>query len=165
MNLLPASLMVLVVPCCQAHISSRQFHYKLLLSQSKNDFTMAAAAVQVPITNNITDTPYQPQVQEASSVPLTARKHDVDTKLNFHKDNEDGSPPKPTYVDLPETYERPTVTHAVTVKDIRGEEDKYSLDVNGFQVHKHVSTEKDFLDDEQIKTQYYSEVEQLLKDV
>ncbi|CAK4031454.1 amino acid permease-domain-containing [Lecanosticta acicola] len=65
----------------------------------------------------------------------------------------------------PETYQRPLATHRVTVKDIAGNEDKYTLDSHGFQIHRHVSTEKDFLDDERIKDAYYKEVDQLLKDV
>lgn len=125
---------------------------------------MAAAAVQLPSTTDALKAPFEPQVQE-SSIPLTARKHDVETTLYFHKDNEDGSPPHAVYVDRPETYDRPVESHAVTVQDIRGEEDKYTLDAAGFQVHGHVSVEKDFADDEQIKAQYYPETEQLLKDV
>lgn len=129
---------------------------------------MAAAAVQLPTTTGgfgSIKEHIQPQIQEKQSVPPTAQKHDVHTTLNYHKENEDGSPPHPTYVDRPETYDRPVDTHNVIVKDIRGEEDKYTLDGNGFQVHKHVSAEKDFQDDEQIKAQYYRETEQLLKDV
>lgn len=127
---------------------------------------MAAAAVQLPTAHDLAQAPFEPQVQESSStIPPTARKHDVETTLNFYQENEDGSPPKPTYIDRPETYDRPVATAKVTVKDIRGEEDQYKLDGAGFQVHKHVSVEKDFVDDNQIKAQYYPEVEQLIKDV
>ena len=66
--------------------------------------------------------------------------------------------------------------------DIAGEEDKvaalyhwhaflsivnirqYTLDSHGFQIYPHAATEKDFVDDEQIKAGYYPETEQLLKD-
>jgi hypothetical protein len=126
---------------------------------------MAAAAVQIPSTSDTIKEPFHPQIVESSAVPASARKHDVQTTLNFHKDNEDGSPPAPTYVDRPETYNRPFTTHPVSIKDVRGEEDRYTLDGNGFQIHGHVSVEKDFVDDEQIKAQYYPETEQLLKDV
>lgn len=130
---------------------------------------MAAAAVQLPTTSfgpkDTFQAAPQTQDQDDDATPLTARKHDVETTLNFHKDNEDGSPPHPTYVDRPETYDRAVDTHKVTIKDIRGEEDKYSLDTTGFQVHRHTSVEKDFVDDEQVKARYYPEIEQLLKDV
>jgi hypothetical protein len=65
----------------------------------------------------------------------------------------------------PETYNnRPVVEKRVTVHDISGEEGKYTLDSHGFQIYKHESAEKDFLDDDKIKAQYYKETEQLLKD-
>jgi hypothetical protein len=72
----------------------------------------------------------------------------------------------PTHILLskPETYVRPHVTQQVTVHDISGEEDRYTLDSHGFQIYPHESSEKDFQDDEQIKAHYYPETEQLLKD-
>ncbi|KAF1994410.1 hypothetical protein P154DRAFT_557269 [Amniculicola lignicola CBS 123094] len=78
--------------------------------------------------------------------------------------NEDGSPPHPTYVDRPETYDRPVESHGVTVKDITGKEKEYTLNKNGFQIYSHVSREKEFVDDEKIKAEYYPETERLLKD-
>lgn len=60
---------------------------------------------------------------------------------------------------------RPTVAVQVEVTDISGNEDKYTLDGNGFQIVQHESKEKDFLDEERIKSIYYPETEQLLKDV
>ena len=59
---------------------------------------------------------------------------------------------------------RPHVSQQVTVHDIAGEEDRYTLDSHGFQIYPHESKEKDFLDDEKIKAGYYPETEQLLKD-
>ncbi|KAJ4319050.1 hypothetical protein N0V94_004101 [Neodidymelliopsis sp. IMI 364377] len=100
----------------------------------------------------------------ATAVSDSTGPHNVQTALNYHKPNEDGSPPHPTYVDRPETYDRPVDTHPVIVKDVRGREDQFSLDVNGFEFFKHASAEKDFLDEEQIKNLYYKETEQLLKD-
>jgi len=89
--------------------------------------------------------------------------HDVKTILYYHKDNEDGSPPEPSYVGKPIIYDRPSVAKEVLVHDIRGSEDQYTLDGQGFQVVKDVSKEKDFLDDDSIKKVYYPEVEELLK--
>ncbi|KAJ8489166.1 hypothetical protein ONZ45_g13683 [Pleurotus djamor] len=56
-----------------------------------------------------------------------------------------------------------TETHDVVVRDIRGKEDTVSLDKTGFQFVKHVSEEKEFVDEEAIKSRYYKEVEELLK--
>jgi hypothetical protein len=53
----------------------------------------------------------------------------------------------------------------VIVKDISGEESKYTLDSHGFQIYRHASKEKEFVDDEKIKAEYYPETEQLLKEV
>ncbi|PVH96920.1 hypothetical protein DM02DRAFT_598370 [Periconia macrospinosa] len=77
--------------------------------------------------------------------------------------NADGSPPHPTYTDRPETYNRESNQHNVTVHDVRGREDQFTLDKNGFQFYKHESSEKDFLDEEKIKEGYYRETEELLK--
>lgn len=99
----------------------------------------------------------------AEAAPV--KRRDVDTVLNYYKPNEDGSPPAPTYVDRPETYERPVDTHPVHITDITGSESEFSLDKQGFQVVSHVAQEKDFADDAHIKAVYYPETEQLLKDV
>ncbi|KAM0282158.1 hypothetical protein ACHAQH_003198 [Verticillium albo-atrum] len=107
------------------------------------------------------DNPVQIDTVNAPKVP----RHDVETTLNYHKPNEDGSPPHPTYVDRPETYDRPFESHKVTIQDISGHEAEFTLDGTGFQIHTHTAKERDFLDDEQIKASYYPETEQLLKDV
>lgn len=121
---------------------------------------MATAAVSLPAPTPT----YTPQVVPSAKETKTTGPQDVQTVLNYHKPNEDGSPPHPTYVDRPETYNRPFESHHTTIKDVRGRENEYSLDANGFQFYRHPSVEKDFVDDEQIKDQYYKEVEQLLKD-
>lgn len=90
---------------------------------------------------------------------------EVQTVLNFFKDNEDGSPPQPTYVDRPQTYERPSAPQSVKITNIAGREAEFTLDKQGFQIHRHVAREKDFIDDDHIKAVYYPETEQLLKDV
>ena len=109
-------------------------------------------------------TSFEPQVQQTQAAPKTQESHDVHTSLNYYKDPGDGSAPAPTYVGKPETYERPVHPFDVTVHDIRGHEQEYTLDKQGFQLYKHTSVEKDLLDDEQIKARYYPETEQLLKD-
>lgn len=63
----------------------------------------------------------------------------------------------------PSSYDRPVHAVNVTVHDIRGSEDQYTLDTTGFQIVNHVSQEKDFVDDEKIKSDYYKEIEELLK--
>jgi hypothetical protein len=123
---------------------------------------MATAAVQQP--SSVPTYSHQIINSTATASP-TPKPHDVETILNYHKPNEDGSPPHPTYVDRPETYERPVEPHKVTVRDVTGKEHEYTLDGNGFQFYRHTSAEKDFVDDEKIKAEYYPETVQLLKDV
>ncbi len=53
----------------------------------------------------------------------------------------------------------------VIVHDARSREGEFSLDKSGFQFVKHVSTEREFTDDERIKNVYYKKVEELLKNV
>src|SRR5579859_7578938 len=81
----------------------------------------------------------------------------VRAELNFFE-------PAPNTTEKPHQYMFPhdpprnfqDVPREVEVYDIRGHEDEYTLDKNGFQVVKH---------DEKIKSGYYKEVEELLKQV
>ena len=123
---------------------------------------MASAAVQQPGGHSTSFEPLTAQ-PKGTSVPQQ-EKHHVLTQLNYYKDPGDRSPPPPSYVGKPETYVRPAQPLDVTVHDIRGEEKNYSLDKNGFEIYRHASVEREFLDDAQIKAQYYPETEQLLKD-
>ncbi|KPI42179.1 uncharacterized protein AB675_5458 [Cyphellophora attinorum] len=119
---------------------------------------MASAAVDQSAGGHTTT--FEP----LTTVQTGVTKHHVRTILNYHKPNEDGSPPHATYVGRPETYERPVDPVEVTINDIRGETDKYNLDSNGFQLYNFPSAEKDFLDDDKIKAEYYPETERLLKE-
>lgn len=121
---------------------------------------MAAAAVQLA--------PVLPSNAQPTLVTHPERhvpKHDVNTTLNYFKPNADGSPPAPSYVNDPKSYFREPEVQAVVIKDIAGEEANFTLDRNGFQVHYQPAAERDFVDDEQIKSQYYAETEQLLRQV
>ncbi|KAJ5151151.1 uncharacterized protein N7482_010403 [Penicillium canariense] len=118
---------------------------------------MASAAVH-------TSGGHGPGLAQKPDVPVSDKPHHVQTTLNFHKENEDGSPPSPSYVGRPETYEKPTVQVATTIHDVSGHELDYTLDSHGFQFYYHKSSETDFVDDEKIRREYYAETEQLLKD-
>jgi len=93
-------------------------------------------------------------------------KHHVATTLNYWADPGDGYPPTPIFIGKGRvTNERPHRAHNFVVSDVSGDEDKYSLDSHGFQYCRHESREKDFTDEQAIRTGYYEECEQLLKDV
>ncbi|KAJ2997519.1 hypothetical protein NUW58_g627 [Xylaria curta] len=121
---------------------------------------MASADVQAPTGSLPTFFTEGLQAAGGSTSPS-----EVEAVLNYFKDNEDGSPPAPTYVDKPQTYERPVAPQHVKITNIAGRESEFSLDKQGFQVYPNVAEEKDFTDDEHIKAVYYPETEQLLKDV
>ncbi|KAL1871139.1 hypothetical protein Daus18300_004884 [Diaporthe australafricana] len=99
---------------------------------------------------------------------LNARqgKHDVATELNYWDDPGDGSKPTPIMIGKGRiTNERPHLPHSVVISDVTGDEDHYTLDSHGFQYCRSKSKETRFVDDEMIESEYYSECEQLLKDV
>jgi hypothetical protein len=51
----------------------------------------------------------------------------------------------------------------VKITDLRSCEEDFTLDIHGFQLVPHASVEKDFDDQEIIKTVVYQEIEDLLK--
>ncbi|KFY82092.1 hypothetical protein V500_10822 [Pseudogymnoascus sp. VKM F-4518 (FW-2643)] len=86
----------------------------------------------------------------------------VHTTLNYFLDIERGG-----HVDItPGTagfYRRKYDTPPVDIHDMRGLEEDFNLNKQGFQIHKHASVEKEFKDDDQIKAVYYPETEEWLK--
>lgn len=136
------------------HISDFEKKQKLQL------FSMATAAVQQPSSAHT----HNPQVLQSSSNPSKSGPQDVNTVLHYLKPNADGSPPKPTIADRPETIP-PLEAHPVTIHDVRGNEDAYTLDKNGFQFYKHTSKEKEFPSDEYVVSSgYFPEMEEFIKD-
>ncbi|KAK3896631.1 hypothetical protein C8A05DRAFT_39819, partial [Staphylotrichum tortipilum] len=101
--------------------------------------------------------------------------HDIVTTVNYYDDPGDGTPPTPVYVgsnrardiSTQVTNERPTVPVVVTVTDVSGQEDRFTLDEHGFQYVRHASAHARSIadDDQAIHNGYYRECEQLLKDV
>lgn len=141
------------------HLSSIYFYFILLIERLKMASTLTQSSGLPP--HQLSSTLNQTPVQESQSQGI----HDVITTFNYYKDPGDGSPPPPNDVSKPESYHQPVETRSAIVHDIRGTEDQYTLDKNGFQIYKHQSVENDFVDDEQIKQVYYPETERLLKEV
>ena len=88
--------------------------------------------------------------------------------LTFYAPPEDGSKPWNYVEQPPEGYPQRNYLenpHEVTVNDIRGRENEFDMNVNGFTTFQGIeSKEKHFKDDESIKETYYPEVENLLLD-
>ncbi|KAI0427275.1 hypothetical protein F5Y09DRAFT_333485 [Xylaria sp. FL1042] len=96
------------------------------------------------------------------------QKRDVSTFINYYRDPGDGSPPMPVRIsDKTVKNERPTIAKPTIIRDVTGEEDKYTLDRNGFHFCQRATTlrEADFHDSELVTAKYYPEAEQLLKDI
>lgn len=95
----------------------------------------------------------------------TATRDVVLAELNFYTSPENGEKPH-VYMythDPQRNYD--DVAHVVPIHDMRGHEDEFTLDKNGFQVVKHKTNQKSFIDEDEIKNGYYREVEELLKKV
>ncbi|KAL8708381.1 MAG: hypothetical protein Q9220_006762 [cf. Caloplaca sp. 1 TL-2023] len=120
--------------------------------------TSQGAAPSSLLDNNVT------LRTNSDDYPIEPPSKDIKAIFNYYKDPEDGGPPLPAYVGKPETYERPIEAKSMTVHDIRGEESQYTLDGTGFQVWKHTSKEKEFVDDDKVRRDYYPEVESILKE-
>lgn len=60
---------------------------------------------------------------------------------------------------------RKHVPHDVNIRDLRPVKDKFTLDRNGFQLVNHVTEEKDFLDEEQVRKTYYPACQALIKNL
>ncbi|KAG6827586.1 hypothetical protein H0H92_011209 [Tricholoma furcatifolium] len=56
-------------------------------------------------------------------------------------------------------------THEVPVKNIRGKEEEFTLDISGFQYYRHETRCKDFNTDADIKENYYPESIQVIKQI
>ena len=88
----------------------------------------------------------------------------VDTTLNHYLDPDLGG--HNTYTaGIAAYYRRKFDEKRVKIQNIRGHEDKYNLNTQGFQFHLSESVEKDFTDSERVKRLVYPETEELLKQV
>ncbi|KAG1751200.1 hypothetical protein EDB19DRAFT_1279990 [Suillus lakei] len=93
--------------------------------------------------------------------------HNVQTTINFFKPTNDETPYR--YLDDVEPPEGIPSTNIgsdvqqIVVHDIRGKENTVGLDKTGFQFVTYKSVENDFVDEEVVKTKYYTEVEDILK--
>lgn len=93
-------------------------------------------------------------------------KHNVATTLNYWDDPGDGSKPTPIFIGKGRiSNKRPHKAWEFVVSDVSGDEAQYTLDSHGFQYLQHQSSETTFTDEEQIKTLYYAECEELVKNL
>ena len=95
----------------------------------------------------------------------------VTTTINYSVPPADGARPFQSTVNLdPVTGERERnyahQAHEMQVENIRGKEDSVSLDTAGFQFYTIPSKYKgEYLDDEEVKREYYPDSEELIKEL
>jgi hypothetical protein len=80
--------------------------------------------------------------------------HNLPTKLFYYNEESSKS-----------AYEHQGKPYDGVVTDISGNEDKYKLDHDGFQLVNQTTAVTEFLDEKNVQKNYYPEIEQLLKDV
>lgn len=91
--------------------------------------------------------------------------HDVVTTVNYYKAPPGGGEHKPNIAGRPETFQPDKTPFQITVHDIRGHEEEFTLDKQGWQLFNHTSAEKEFLTDEEIERVYYPETIELIKNL
>jgi len=129
-----------------------------------------ASPVQATPAHNLSqsaraEAAFQPKTNDSTYIP----RGDVEAALNYIKAPEDGSTPF-NYVETPpEGQPQRNFSQAqsqVRIHDIRGHESDYNLDKDAFAVISNIpeSAERDFVDDDSIKQNYYPEIEKLILD-
>lgn len=116
-------------------------------------------------TPSSTTTPTKQQDVNFQGLPIP--RGPATANLSFYKAPEDGAPPHNYVEPLPGVPQRNWGDdwQDVTLNDLRGSEQKFTLDHNAFDTYSNVhSDEHDFTDDAHIKSVYYPEVEKLLLD-
>ena len=96
----------------------------------------------------------------------TSTPHIVHATLNFHLDVAQGGSDT-FYAGTVGANRRKHAPVTVPIADIRGYEDDFKLDLQGFELvrdSKSSLQKEDFLDDERVKAEYYKECEGLVKE-
>lgn len=99
---------------------------------------------------------------QAITVPVQeTQPNAVKTELQYYLDPEDGS--NHVYIGTASVWRHKMDHQIMPIHDMRGSEQSFTLDQHGFEVHKHKSIEKTFTDVDVVKTTYYAEAAELLK--
>ena len=87
----------------------------------------------------------------------------IEAEVNYWLEPPEGQPRPVIYPGTAGSRRRKWDTRMVQVTDLRGREDEFKVDQNGFQVVAFPTEEKAYDDDERIKASVYPEAEELLK--
>lgn len=108
------------------------------------------------------------KVTKQDGSPIEIPRGSTHSTLCFYEPPSDGSKPW-NYVEQPPEGSPQrnfgAAEHEVEIQDIRGRENEFDMNVNGFRVIQNVASEEhDFTDEDRVKNVYYPEVEKVLLD-
>jgi hypothetical protein len=93
---------------------------------------------------------------------------DIEAPLRYHLEGPDGGI-EFTYLGSAGDKLRESDARTMPISDVRGQEEKFKLEENGFQYVRYpsqlVSNGPDYVDDEKVKKEGYEEVGELIKKV
>ena len=89
---------------------------------------------------------------------------DIEAVISYWKDDGSGIPNPETDAELFFGHVDED-NHTMLIRDIRGTEPSLSLDTNGFEVHTLPRKERDATNEEIVKTEYFKEISDLIKDM
>lgn len=87
----------------------------------------------------------------------------VRAEMQYYLDPSLSGSHKHVFIGTASVWRHKMDTHIMPINDIRGSEQSFTLDKQGFQVYKHKSVEKAFTDLNAVKTIVYAETAELLK--
>jgi hypothetical protein len=128
-----------------------------------------AAPLQPTAAHNLSPSARAEAAQEPHVDSTFIPRGDTVAVLNYFSPPEDGSVPFHFVEPQPEGQPQNnygTSSVQAPIRDIRGRESEYTLDKDAFLVVSNVpeSAERDFIDDDSVKKNYYPEVEKLILD-
>jgi len=100
----------------------------------------------------------------ATTAPSTQSPGDIHTTLNYYLDPALGGH-SAFEAGTVGYYRRKFDERPVHIHDIRGQAGDFNINKQGFQLVKHTSAERDYVDEEQVRRIVYPEAEELLKKV
>ena len=87
----------------------------------------------------------------------------VRAEMQYYLDSPLGGGGNHVYIGTASVWRHKMDTHIVPINDMRGSEQSFTLDKQGFQIYKHKSVEKFFTDLDTGTTIVYAEAAELLK--
>ncbi|KAF4461597.1 Catalyzes late reaction in the cephamycin biosynthetic pathway [Fusarium albosuccineum] len=108
--------------------------------------------------------PWQIEMTAVLESPVTVPRH-VQSTINYYRDPGDGTPHPSVTARKRSTFNQPCVDQETLIRDITGEEEKFTLDKSAFQLCHHKTKMANFQDDDLIQKVYYEEVREFVQNI